>query len=85
MSAVSFIILDLYAGLVADTACKPQENVKTKHPQLLYESKLYRILQGGSKGKFNFIAYYNCGYCDPLSFFFVSSSVMCFYILSCLR
>ena len=22
------------------------ENVKTKHPQLLYESKLYRILQG---------------------------------------
>jgi casein kinase 1 len=25
-----------------------QENVKTKHPQLLYESKLYRILQGGS-------------------------------------
>jgi len=26
-----------------------QENVKTKHPQLLYEAKLYRILQGGSK------------------------------------
>ena len=25
-----------------------QENIKTKHPQLLYESKLYRILQGGS-------------------------------------
>ncbi|KAG2712864.1 hypothetical protein I3760_04G145800 [Carya illinoinensis] len=24
------------------------ENVKTKHPQLLYESKLYRILQGGT-------------------------------------
>uniref|UniRef100_A0A2P2M2Q9 Protein kinase domain-containing protein n=1 Tax=Rhizophora mucronata TaxID=61149 RepID=A0A2P2M2Q9_RHIMU len=24
------------------------ENVKTKFPQLLYESKLYRILQGGS-------------------------------------
>jgi len=29
-----------------------QENVKTKHPQLLYESKLYRILQGGSKYSF---------------------------------
>lgn len=27
----------------------PQENVKTKHPQLLYESKLYKILQGGGK------------------------------------
>ena len=26
-----------------------QESVKTKHPQLLYESKLYKILQGGSK------------------------------------
>ncbi|XP_071697321.1 casein kinase 1-like protein 2 [Rutidosis leptorrhynchoides] len=24
------------------------ENVRTKHPQLLYESKLYRILQGGT-------------------------------------
>ncbi|GKV35747.1 hypothetical protein SLEP1_g43970 [Rubroshorea leprosula] len=24
------------------------ENVKTKHPQLLYESKLYKMLQGGS-------------------------------------
>lgn len=27
----------------------PQESVKTKHPQLLYESKLYKILQGGSE------------------------------------
>lgn len=27
----------------------PQESVRTKHPQLLYESKLYKILQGGSK------------------------------------
>lgn len=25
-----------------------QENNKTKHPQLLYEAKLYHILQGGS-------------------------------------
>lgn len=25
-----------------------QENNKTKHPQLLYEAKLYNILQGGS-------------------------------------
>ena len=24
------------------------EEVKTRHPQLLYESKLYRILQGGA-------------------------------------
>ena len=25
----------------------PQESVRVKHPQLLYESKLYKILQGG--------------------------------------
>jgi len=30
-----------------------QENVKTKHPQLLYESKIYRILQGGSMEAFD--------------------------------
>lgn len=29
-----------------------QENIKTKHPQLLYESKLYKILQGGSNEHF---------------------------------
>ena len=27
----------------------PQESIRTKHPQLLYESKLYKILQGGSE------------------------------------
>ncbi|KAF5955734.1 hypothetical protein HYC85_008590, partial [Camellia sinensis] len=32
----------------ANTVSNHQENVKTKHPQLLYESKLYRILQGGT-------------------------------------
>uniref|UniRef100_A0A453EXZ3 non-specific serine/threonine protein kinase n=2 Tax=Aegilops tauschii subsp. strangulata TaxID=200361 RepID=A0A453EXZ3_AEGTS len=32
------------------------ENVKTKHPQLLYESKLYRVLQGGSNTRsFSFL------------------------------
>jgi hypothetical protein len=30
-----------------DTVCCLQENVKARHPQLLYESKLYKILQGG--------------------------------------
>ncbi|KAA3490371.1 casein kinase I-like [Gossypium australe] len=30
------------------TFCFAQENVKTKHPQLMYESKLYKILQGGT-------------------------------------
>lgn len=29
--------------------CAPQESTKTKHPQLLYESKIYKILQGGSE------------------------------------
>jgi len=30
-----------------------QENSKTKHPQLLYEAKLYNILQGGSMYNMN--------------------------------
>lgn len=30
-------------------ARRPQESTKTKHPQLLYESKIYKILQGGSE------------------------------------
>lgn len=29
----------------------PQENTKTRHPQLLYEFKLYKILQGGSASR----------------------------------
>jgi hypothetical protein len=29
--------------------CKTQESVKARHPQLLYESKLYKILQGGGE------------------------------------
>ncbi|KAG8471836.1 hypothetical protein CXB51_036451 [Gossypium anomalum] len=33
---------------INDLFFNEQENVKTKHPQLLYESKLYRILQGGT-------------------------------------
>jgi hypothetical protein len=36
----------------ADTGLAPmgmQEPVKARHPQLLYESKLYKILQGGGK------------------------------------
>ena len=37
----------LGARLIGDVVIV-QESVKTKHPQLLYESKLYKILQGGS-------------------------------------
>ena len=36
----SYVLIDCY---------KFQEPVKTKHPQLHYESKLYMLLQGGSK------------------------------------
>lgn len=32
-----------------------QESVKTKHPQLHYESKIYMLLQGGSELCFNFL------------------------------
>jgi serine/threonine protein kinase len=30
------------------------EPVKSKHPQLIYESKIYRVLQGGCKYLLNF-------------------------------
>lgn len=51
-----------------------QENVKTKHPQLLYESKLYRILQGGSNGIFVISSY--CQFCYKLN----SSSDIVFWL-----
>lgn len=34
-----------------------QESIKTKHPQLLYESKLYRVLQGGSTFRVKFFLF----------------------------
>jgi hypothetical protein len=34
--------------------------VKTKHPQLLYESKLYRILQGGSNTRVILLSPVSC-------------------------
>lgn len=37
-----------FADFKVCLVCVIQESVKTKHPQLLYESKLYKILQGGS-------------------------------------
>ncbi|KAK9705462.1 hypothetical protein RND81_07G058900 [Saponaria officinalis] len=42
---------EIYLGLNVQTneeVAIKLENVKTKHPQLLYESKLYRVLQGGT-------------------------------------
>lgn len=43
---------DIYLGVNVTTGEEVAiklESVKTKHPQLLYESKIYRILYGGSK------------------------------------
>ena len=54
-----------------------QENVKTKHPQLLYESKLYRILQGGSNDTFSsFLSFQN------IKFLFQTVAVSEFQIYS---
>ncbi len=39
--------------------------MKTKHPQLLYESKLYKILQGGSEchlSDWHTLTSANCGW-----------------------
>jgi casein kinase 1/casein kinase I family protein HRR25 len=43
---------DIYLGTNTTTGEEVAiklESVKTKHPQLLYESKIYRILHGGCK------------------------------------
>lgn len=42
---------EIYLGTIIQTneeVAIKLENIKTKHPQLLYESKLYRLLQGGT-------------------------------------
>ncbi len=57
---------DIYLGVNVTTGEEVAiklESVKTKHPQLLYESKIYRILYGGSKYQLKI---------------FSSSSTMCF-------
>lgn len=49
-----FFINGLLKAEVESLACDPHnehrflENVKTKHPNMLYGSKIYRILQVGS-------------------------------------
>jgi casein kinase 1/casein kinase I family protein HRR25 len=43
---------DIYLGVNVTTGEEVAiklESTKTKHPQLLYESKIYRILYGGSE------------------------------------
>jgi casein kinase 1/casein kinase I family protein HRR25 len=50
---------DIYLGTnmtTGEEVAIKLESVKTKHPQLLYESKIYRILHGGCK--FVVIFYY---------------------------
>jgi serine/threonine protein kinase len=46
---------DIYLGTnmtTGEEVAIKLESVKTKHPQLLYESKIYRILHGGCKYRF---------------------------------
>lgn len=43
---------EIYAGVDIDSGEKVAikfEKLKTKHPHLLYESKIYRALQGGGR------------------------------------
>lgn len=45
---------DIYLGTnmtTGEEVAIKLESVKTKHPQLLYESKIYRILHGGRKSR----------------------------------
>jgi serine/threonine protein kinase len=54
---------EIYAGTNVHTGEEVAiklEALKTKHPQLLYESKIYRILQGGCKFLFILVIYSSC-------------------------
>ena len=59
---------DIYLGTnmtTGEEVAIKLESIKTRHPQLLYESKIYRILQGGCEFQivFNvFIFYPRCYY-----------------------
>lgn len=51
---------DIYLGTnmtTGEEVAIKLESVKTKHPQLLYESKIYRILHGGRKLKFSIVSF----------------------------
>ena len=52
---------DIYLGTnmtTGEEVAIKLESVKTKHPQLLYESKIYRILHGGCKFRFDIHYFY---------------------------
>ena len=54
---------DIYLGTnmtTGEEVAIKLESVKTKHPQLLYESKIYRILHGGCKFVHFFLVVPSC-------------------------
>lgn len=62
---------DIYLGTnmtTGEEVAIKLESVKTKHPQLLYESKIYRILHGGCK--FIIIICHVCLSSSNLAFWF---------------
>ena len=60
---------DIYLGTnmtTGEEVAIKLESVKTKHPQLLYESKIYRILHGGRKYLYCLLCLFGlveCGIC----------------------
>jgi serine/threonine protein kinase len=66
---------DIYLGTnmtTGEEVAIKLESVKTKHPQLLYESKIYRILHGGCKSRNCCIVAVEC-----------TSSNLAFHALGC--
>lgn len=47
MQSLNIHILRLILLIVKQEVAVKVESVRARHPQLLYESKLYKILQGG--------------------------------------
>jgi serine/threonine protein kinase len=61
---------DIYLGTnmtTGEEVAIKLESVKTKHPQLLYESKIYRILHGGCKFfEVNWLTLFCESFCSPV-------------------
>jgi serine/threonine protein kinase len=73
---------DIYLGTnmtTGEEVAIKLESVKTKHPQLLYESKIYRILHGGCKfGSFSLLVTFS----EPLKYRRMKQCVL-HYFLTC--
>jgi serine/threonine protein kinase len=76
---------DIYLGTnmtTGEEVAIKLESVKTKHPQLLYESKIYRILHGGCE--FKIVCWYlSCTCCAVMLYGTAAADAVVACLLAC--